>query len=241
MDMWLLKSNDKYEWVGGIKMKSRKIKIREAYKSSNNFYDDALTAKGLLFKVYNKIIWGMKDEDYVEKLLSHISDDFKGKLLDIPVGTAIFTYKKYQKMKEATLVTADYSMDMLTQAKKKFADAGIHNIKCLHGDVVQLPFESETFDIVLSMNGFHAFPDKERALEEMLRVLKKGGVFCGCFYIYGQRKLTDFFVKHILVSGGWFTPPFYSISEWNAKLEGQCTDIQINHIKSMMYFICVKS
>lgn len=42
-----------------------------------------------------------------------------------------------------------------------------------------LPYEDGTFDIVLSLNGFHAFPDKEAAYREVFRVLKTrlGGVY----------------------------------------------------------------
>lgn len=40
-----------------------------------------------------------------------------------------------------------------------------------------LPFENGSFDFVLSLNGFHAFPDKEAAYREIFRVLRPGGVF----------------------------------------------------------------
>ena len=40
-----------------------------------------------------------------------------------------------------------------------------------------LPFGNSSFDIVLSLNGFHAFPDKEAAWREIFRVLRPGGVF----------------------------------------------------------------
>ena len=39
------------------------------------------------------------------------------------------------------------------------------------------------FDIVLSLNGFHAFLDKEAAYREVFRVLRPSGTFCGCFYV----------------------------------------------------------
>lgn len=42
-------------------------------------------------------------------------------------------------------------------------------------------YHTETYDIVVSMNGFHAFPDKERAFRETWRVLKNGGTFIACF------------------------------------------------------------
>ena len=38
---------------------------------------------------------------------------------------------------------------------------------------------SGSFDTVLSLNGFHAFPDKEAAYRETFRVLRPGGTFCG--------------------------------------------------------------
>lgn len=54
------------------------------------------------------------------------------------------------------------------------------------GDVGALPFADGAFDIVLSLNGFHAFPDKEVAYREVFRVLKPGGTFCGCFLCGGR-------------------------------------------------------
>ena len=54
-----------------------------------------------------------------------------------------------------------------------------------------LPYVDGTFDIVLSLNGFRAFPDKEAAYREVFRVLRSGGTFCGCFYVKGEQKRTE--------------------------------------------------
>ena len=38
--------------------------------------------------------WSVTDDNEIaEKVLSYVPDDFSGKLLDIPVGTAVFTEK----------------------------------------------------------------------------------------------------------------------------------------------------
>ena len=61
-------------------------------------------------------------------------------------------------------------MDMLEQARKRL---GSHaHIKCIQGDVGNLQMENESVDTVVSMNGFHAFPDKQKAFHEIWRVLK---------------------------------------------------------------------
>lgn len=52
--------------------------------------------------------------------------------------------------------------------------------KVYKGDVGSFSYEDATFDAVVSLNGFHAFPDKEAAYRETFRVLKPGGIFCGC-------------------------------------------------------------
>jgi ubiquinone/menaquinone biosynthesis C-methylase UbiE len=215
-------------------------KIKVAYKESKNIYDNILTANSFWSKVYNKFAWGMKDEDYVPTLLSFIPNDFNGKMLDVPVGTAVFTSSKYEEIKYADITALDYSTDMLSQAKKRFEDLKISNIKCVQGDVSNLPFETDSFDLILSMNGFHAFPNKGAAFKETARVLKKDGIFCGCFYISGERKVTDFIVTKVLMPKGWFTPPFYNKNEVSQILDKLYTKVEIYNIKSILYFRCVK-
>ncbi len=73
-----------------------------------------------------------------------------------------------------------------------------------------LKFKDESFDIVLSMNGFHVFPDKDKAFAEVTRVLKKDGVLLSSFYVEGKGNIADFVVKKILAKKGFFTLPFDS-------------------------------
>jgi len=160
-------------------------------------------------------------------------------MLDVPVGTAVFTWKKYAEM-QADIICLDYSEDMLEQAKARFAKAGLDGIKTLQGDVGNLPFADETFDIVLSMNGFHAFPDKDKAFLETNRVLKKGGFFISTFYIKDKSKITDMLINKVFAKKGWFTPPFET--EWSLKnrLE-KMYHIKEFHVKgSMVYFLVEK-
>ena len=180
----------------------------------------------------------MDDNQIAEKVLSYIPDDLSGRLLDVPAGTAVFTHKKYIALKKADITCLDYSEDMLSQAHERLND--LENVTLVQGDVGKLSYKNETFDIVLSMNGFHAFPDKKAAFRETYRVLKKGGRFIACFYIKGESKITDSLVRNFLVKKGWFTPPFDTADKLRKRLQKvyDITDLAVEG--SMVYFCAVK-
>ena len=216
-------------------------RIKDSYKASKNIYDDILTQKNIFGKLYMKLFWqGVDDNKIAAELLRYIPDRFSGRLLDVPVGTGVFTCPKYKRMKNADITCLDYSEDMLEQAKSRFAENGIDNAAFLQGDVGALPFGDGEFDAVLSMNGFHAFPDKDRAFSEMTRVLKKGGKLIACFYIRGRSSVTDALVKNVLARKGWFTPPFDTSGMLMKRLR-RAYEVTNWHIRgSIVYFRTVK-
>lgn len=71
----------------------------------------------------------------------------------------------------------DISKEMIEQAKAKVAEAGLDNVYFRQGNVRNLPFENESFDLLyngymfdlIELDGF------EPILKEMMRVLKPGG------------------------------------------------------------------
>lgn len=184
-------------------------RIETSYRLSKNIYDDVLTQGRWWSRLYIRLFWGgVDDGEIARRLLERVPEDFSGRLLDVPAGTAVFTAGKYARLAKAEITCLDFSEDMLSQARARFGQMGLSHIRAVRGDVGRLPFADETFDIVLCMNGVHAFPDKERAYREMRRVLKRGGEWLACFYIEGESRITDFLVKRVLAKKGWFTPPF---------------------------------
>ena len=214
-------------------------KIKEAYQASKDIYDDVLTQGNFFSRLYIKVFWsGTDDNEIAHKVLSYIPDDFDGAILDVPVGTAVFTEKKWKSLSKAQITCLDYSEDMIEQAKKRLQKE--INISCIQGDVGNLPMDDNSFDIVLSMNGFHAFPDKKKAFQETWRVLKPGGKFIACFYIKGKSGITDWLVKNILSKKGWFTPPFPTDENLQNILNRRYKDIDFHIDGSMVYFCCTK-
>lgn len=212
-------------------------KIEKSYRFSKNFYDDALTQNKWWSRLYFKLIWGgVDDNEIARKVLSWIPDDFGGKMLDVPVGTAVFTAEKYKRMGKADIIGLDYSQDMLDRARFRFSENGITNIKTMQGDVGAMPFDNDSFDYILCMNGLHVFPDKDKAYSEILRTLKQGGELLACFYIAGEQKIADLLAKTVLTRMGWFTPPFDSANDVRRRLEPYYEILDFNIEGAMLYF-----
>lgn len=226
---------------------NRHEEIKASYKALGggfaNLYDGIITRSTPIGKLMDSVVWGLDASlaaKWINDALAPIPDDFKGTLLEVPVGTGVLTVPVYQSLPEAQITCLDYSAEMMQNAERRAKALAVRNISFVQGDVGALPFEDERFDVVLSLNGFHAFPDKDAAFKETHRVLKKGGIFCGCFYIAGEFGRTDWFVKHMYVPKGFFTPPFESKETLEKRLKDLYAEVRVSPVRAEGVFCCVK-
>ena len=225
---------------------SRHDEIRASYKqlgSIGTMYDGIITRSTLLGKLMDSLIWGLDKElaaKWIEEALSPIPEDFDGRLLEVPVGTGVLTMPLYKKLNRADITCLDYSADMMKNAEKRAQAMNIRHVRFVQDDVGALSFDDGCFDIVRSLNGFHAFPDKDAAFRETCRVLKPGGIFCGCFYIKDEFKRTDWFVKHMYVPKGFFTPPFETKESLKGRLDSMYSQANVQTVNAEGIFCCVK-
>ncbi len=78
----------------------------------------------------------------------------------------------------------DSSANALDTARRIFAANG-HKAHFVHGDALDMPFEDNSFDVVVSIGLLEHFKDIQKPIYEQVRVLKPGGIFLG--YIVPQR------------------------------------------------------
>ncbi|NMA93829.1 MAG: class I SAM-dependent methyltransferase [Clostridiales bacterium] len=223
----------------------RKDRIKDAYRftGSNSFYDNMITCSSFLGKLVCRLVWDMNVEEsreYPLRAFSGIPEDFSGRLLEVPVGTGVLTMPLFKTLPDAEVVCLDYSPDMLAIAEERVGQMGLKNVALLQGDVGALPFEDESFDTVLSLNGFHAFPDKEAAYRETFRVLKSGGTFCGCFYVSGCCRRTDLITQSLYQRMKLFTPPYESMDSLKRRLESMYEQVELSNLKGIACFVCKK-
>jgi ubiquinone/menaquinone biosynthesis C-methylase UbiE len=64
---------------------------------------------------------------------------------------------------------------MLDHTMRRAHKAGVENITATRGDARRLPYPDDTFDATYLVATLGEIPDKQRVLEELVRVLKPGG------------------------------------------------------------------
>lgn len=93
------------------------------------------------------------------------------KVLDVGCGTGTLFQMLLRRNPSMHLVGLDLCSEMLGVARHKLG----RRSKLVTGRAQQLPFASESFDLVVSCNSFHFWHEPQEALLETLRVVKRGG------------------------------------------------------------------
>lgn len=73
----------------------------------------------------------------------------------------------------------DTSADMILQASSILQHAGLRP-HLEQADVLSLPYDDQSFDVVMAAHVLEHLPDPQRALKEMIRVLRPGGMVFVC-------------------------------------------------------------
>jgi ubiquinone/menaquinone biosynthesis C-methylase UbiE len=94
-------------------------------------------------------------------------------VLDVGTGTGILLpFLREAIGSKGRLAAIDFSFKMLRQAAERRKHAGA---TLLNGSAESIPFRSGRFDSVTCFSAFPHFPNKEKALLDMVRVLRPGG------------------------------------------------------------------
>jgi demethylmenaquinone methyltransferase/2-methoxy-6-polyprenyl-1,4-benzoquinol methylase len=98
------------------------------------------------------------------------------KLLDVGTGPGHFPIILGESFPNLQIFGIDPSPDMISEAKRNVLKSGLKNVEIRYGDVHNLEFEDEYFDVVTSNFSIKHWKDREKGLSEIYRVLKKDGV-----------------------------------------------------------------
>jgi len=97
-------------------------------------------------------------------------------VLDIGCGAGTDTLVAAQMVAPAGQVAGiDMTPEMLSRARAAAAEMRATNVDFVEGEVEQLPFAAERFDVAISNGVIDLIPDKDAVFSEIFRVLRPGG------------------------------------------------------------------
>ena len=113
-----------------------------------------------------------KDRAAYDEMYELIRPEVKAKtVLELATGTGLIA--KNIVNAAAHIEATDASPEMIAEAKRDNRSAKLHfSVQ----DMFRLPYVVESFDVVIVSNALHIVPQPEKALAEIRRVLKDGGV-----------------------------------------------------------------
>ncbi|HZI97680.1 MAG TPA: class I SAM-dependent methyltransferase [Actinomycetales bacterium] len=99
-----------------------------------------------------------------------------GRALEVGAGTGFFSLNLWQAGVLSEISVTDLSPGMVEAARRNASDLGL-SIEGRVADAERLPFDDDSFDVVVGHAVIHHIPDVELAFREVLRVLRPGGRF----------------------------------------------------------------
>lgn len=109
------------------------------------------------------------------ELLNQIQIKKNMQVLDIGCGLGFPLIQLAQMLgKSSTCIGIDPSVASTKRAKFKIEHQGIENVQIINAIAEEMPFENNSFDLIISNNGLNNVSNFESAIKEIKRVAKKG-------------------------------------------------------------------
>ncbi len=106
-------------------------------------------------------------------LLPHLRAEMQ--MLDVGCGPATITIDLARILSDGSVVGLEPVAEPLEIARKNADDAGIRNVEFVIGDVYELSYADDTFDVVHAHQVLQHLTDPVAAIKEMARVCKPNG------------------------------------------------------------------
>ncbi|MBD5142875.1 MAG: class I SAM-dependent methyltransferase [Ruminococcus sp.] len=155
--------------------------------------------------VYN-IFMGINKKAYQEMYQKIRKIILKKQVLEVATGTGLIARNTAKFAKK--YIATDFSENMLYQAQK---GNQLENLFFMQADACALPFEKNRFDVVIISNALHIMPNPEKALSEIARVLKTGGILIAPCFMYENVTTATIMVSKLFTIAG------VTFSDWNEK------------------------
>jgi SAM-dependent methyltransferase len=97
------------------------------------------------------------------------------KVIELGCGPGFYSCGLAERFREISVLGIDQSLSQLQWAREKRDALGLNNCRFQSENVLELPYNENSFDVVIASRLFTVLPHRRRAVAEMHRVLRAGG------------------------------------------------------------------
>ncbi|GAA3906724.1 class I SAM-dependent methyltransferase [Sphingomonas limnosediminicola] len=136
-----------------------------------------MTATDIVFAgsipgLYDRYLGPLLFEPYAAEVARRAAAQKPKRILEVAAGTGIVTQALHQALPHAEIVATDLNPAMLEVAAQRVSS---DKVSFSAADALHLPFDSDSFDLVVSQFGIMFYPDRVKGNAEARRVLRDGG------------------------------------------------------------------
>jgi len=141
---------------------------------------------------------GRASKFFKNYIVKHLSLKTNEKILDVGCADGLLLARLKDEEKSIDGIGIDISSKMVKEASIKYP-----NLKFIEASAMELPFENESFDLLIACVSFHHFPNPQQFLKEAYRVLKPSGriVIAEINILYPGRILFNHYVEKFSKEG----------------------------------------
>ena len=143
---------------------------------------------GMIPGIYDALLVPLIFEPYAVDIASRAASLPARRVLEIAAGTGVATRALARSLPgHVPIIATDLNQPMIDLALAHDSD---ERVTWRQADAMDLPFDDESFDLVVCQFGVMFFPDKQKAFAEARRVLRPGGTFL--FNTWDRIEANDF-------------------------------------------------
>ena len=161
-------------------------------------------------------------------------------VLELAAGTGLIA--KNIVRSAAHIEATDASPEMIAEAKRGSQSAKLHfSVQ----DMFHLPYADASFDVVIVANALHIVPEPEKALSEIRRVLKNGGILIAPTFTHAENDLAGKIRAFLMKLAGFPLHSKWTSAEYLAFLRENGWTVRKSTVLTasfpLTYAECVKS
>ena len=142
--------------------------INESINDTRKGFEESFAEAGF----YNR---QTQDSEHLNKILEFVKISEGMRILDLGTGSGYLSFPIAKNNPGCEVIGLDIVNAALEANRARATAEGIKNLSFVSYDGIDFPFETDSFDLVVTRYALHHFPDIEHSIGEVSRVLKNGG------------------------------------------------------------------